>query len=455
MSTASTRTTWTSKPAFLMATIGGAVGLGNLWRFPYIAGENGGGGFVLLYLGFVLLIGVPLVSAEMLMGRRGQKSAINTMADLVRAENASSFWKVIGWFSLIVPIVGLSYYAVVAAWTMDYAALSTGTAFRGLDADSTQAIFDGRISQPLRQAMLHGAFMALTVLVVAAGVNRGIERMSRIMMPTLFIVLVMLVIYGMTRDSFMEAVSFLFAPDFSEITGRSVLIALGQALFSLAIGVGVLITYSAYMPREFSLQESALVICLGDTLVAVLAGLAIFPIVFDHGLNPGEGPSLIFITLPVAFGNMPAGQVIGPLFFMLLFFAAYTTAIGMLEPMISWLSERAGGNRPRLTVVTGIATWLLGLGSVFSFSLLSDTYPLGFIGVDLTFFGLLDFGIANLLLPLNALLIALFAGWVLRRETAAEEFGDGARWWLPYWRNSVRYFAPVAIAVVFIDLLTG
>lgn len=447
--------TWSSKSAFLFATVGGAVGLGNVWRFPYIAGENGGGGFVLLYLGFVLLLGLPLVAGEMLLGRRGHQSAVATMATLVRQENASSFWRVIGWLSVFVPLVGLSYYAVVAAWTMDYFGLSIAKAFEGLDSESTQSLFGKRIAQPAYQATLHFIFMLLTVAVVSRGVQGGIERITKIMMPALFVVLVLLVIYNATLDSFGAAASFLFAPDFSEITGRSVLIALGQALFSLAIGVGLMITYGAYMPQTFSLQQSALVICLGDTLIAVLAGLAIFPIVFASGLNPGEGPSLIFITLPVAFGSMPGGQYIGSLFFLLLFFAAFTTAIGMLEPMVSWLSERARGKRPMLTVIAGAATWLLGLGSVFSFGILSDFHPLGIVGIDLNVFSLLDFGIANLLLPLNAFLLAVFVGWILRREAAVEEFGSGANRWMAFWRFSVRYVAPVAIMMVFIDLVSG
>ncbi len=447
--------TWSSRPAFLLATIGAAVGLGNLWRFPYITGENGGGGFVLLYLGFVLLMGLPLVAGEMMLGRRGHRSAVATMAELVRAENARPFWKVIGWLSLIIPIVGLSYYAVVAAWTLDYLWLALDNAFTGLNAGSSQAVFNDRTSQPMRQALLHGAFMALTVYIIARGVNSGIERISKFMMPALFGILLLLVFYGLFQGSFSEAVEFLFAPDFGEITGRSVLIALGQALFSLAIGVGVLITYSAYMPRGFSIQGSALVICLGDTLVAVLAGLAIFPIVFGNNLDPGEGPSLIFITLPVAFGNMPGGQVIGALFFLLLFFAAYTTALGMLEPMVSWLSERAGGKRPLLTVLTGFATWLLGIASVLSFSILSGFYPLGGVNIEMTFFDLLDFGIANVLLPLNAFLIAVFAGWIVKKKTAEEEFGPEARRWNAFWRFSVRYVAPIAIAAVFMDLVLG
>ena len=445
--------TWTSRPAFLLATIGGAVGLGNLWRFPYIAGENGGAGFVLIYIGFVLLLGLPLVAGEMLLGRRGHGSAVATMANLIRSEGAKPVWRIIGWLSLLIPIVGLSYYAVVAAWTMDYFALSLTDAFDGLGAESTQAVFDDRIGRPFRQALLHGAFMAMTAVVIARGVNSGIERIARYMMPALFGLLLLLVLYGMVEGDFAAAFTFLFEPDFSEVTGRSVLLALGQALFSLAIGVGLLITYSAYMPPGFSLQQSALYVCIGDTVVALLAGLAIFPIVFGNGLDPGEGPSLIFITLPVAFGNMPGGTIIGSLFFLLLFFAAYTTALGMLEPVVSWLGERRRGKRVAPTILAGIATWLLGLGSVFSFSVLADYEPLGALGIDRTFFDILDFGIANILLPLNALLIAVFAGWALRRNSAAEEFGSQSRAWLGFWRFSVRYAAPVAIIAVLVDLI--
>lgn len=447
--------TWSSRSTFLMATIGAAVGLGNLWRFPYIAGENGGGGFVLMYLGFVFLLGLPIVTAEMLMGRRGRGSAIATMARLVRDEKASRFWKSIGWLSVLVPVVGLSYYAVVAAWALDYFALATVDAFDGFDAASAEAAFAAQSGAPLRQALLHGLFMAMTVAVVARGVNSGIERVSRFLMPALFFVIVLLVVYGFFRGDFQGALEFLFRPDFSSITGRSVLIALGQALFSLAIGVGVMITYAAYMPPRFSLHRSALTICFGDTLVALLAGLAIFPIVFASGLDPAGGPGLIFITLPIAFGNMPLGGIIGPLFFTLLIFAAYTTALGMLEPVIAWLSERAGGGRARLTIVTGSLTWVLGLVSVFSFSLLAGFHPLGLFGIEKTFFDLLDFGIANFLLPLNALLITLFAGWVLSRSVAYEELGESGQLWFRYWRFAVRYVAPVAIALVFFDLLGG
>ncbi len=449
------RTYWSSKPAFLLATIGGAVGLGNLWRFPYIAGDNGGGGFVLIYLGFVFLLGLPVMAGEMLLGRRGHRSAVNSIADLVRREDARSFWKSIGWLSLLVPFVGLSYYAVVAAWAIDYLLLAASDAFQGFDGAASQNAFGAQIDQPFYQAMLHAVFIAMTVWVVARGVNNGIERASKILMPALFGVILVLVGYGVVSADFGAAVEFLFKPDFSEITGQSVLIALGQALFSLAIGAGVLITYSAYMPQSFSIRTSATVICIGDTLAALLAGLAIFPIVFANNLDPAEGPGLIFVTLPIAFGNMPGGHAVGTLFFLLLLFAAYTTALGMLEPIVAWLEEKSPGKRKQLAVISGFAIWVTGLGSVLSFSVAADVHPLGFAGIDKNFFGLADFTVANLLLPANALLIAVFAGWVLKSTSVNEEFKTDPAAWKIYWRFANRFIAPVAIVIVLTDLLTN
>ena len=447
------RTVWSSRPAFLMASIGGAVGLGNLWRFPYIAGENGGGGFVLIYLGFVFLLGLPIMAGELLLGRRGHRSPVNSIAHLIRVENAGSFWLSIGWLSLLVPLIGLSYYAVVAAWSLDYLSLALTDSFHGFNATTSQDAFGERVDKPVYQAALHGAFIAMTIWVVARGVNDGIERATKFLMPALYAMILILVVYGFVAGDFSAAVDFLFKPDFSEITGQSVLIALGQALFSLAIGVGMLITYSAYMPADFSLRQSATVICIGDTLAALLAGLAIFPIVFASGLDPGEGPGLIFVTLPIAFGNMPGGQVFGTLFFILLLFAAYTSALGMLEPIVASLEERYPGKRRQLAVISGFAIWVLGLGSVFSFSFASDFYPLAFLGIDKTIFGIADFTVANVLLPVNALLIALFAGWVIRSASVQEEFDQDSAAWRTYWRFTNRYIAPVAIGIILWDLL--
>lgn len=447
--------TWSSRPAFLLATIGGAVGLGNLWRFPYVAGDNGGGGFVLIYLAFVFLLGLPVIAGEMLLGRRGHRSAVNSIADLVRHENAHPFWRAIGWLSLAVPFVGLSYYAVVAAWSIDYLALAAVDSFRDLDTEASQVLFAQRIDRPVYQTALHAAFIGITIWAIARGVHRGIERLSTILMPALFGMIILLVIYGIVEGDFGAAVRFLFQPDFSEIDGRAVLIALGQALFSLAIGAGVLITYSSYMPREFSIRSSATAVCVGDTLAALLAGLAIFPIVFASGLDPAEGPGLVFVTLPMAFGAMPGGHVVGVLFFLLLLFAAYTTALGMLEPVVAWLAEKNAGARRRMALAAGAAIWLTGLGSVLSFSTMSDFYPLRLLGLDVNFFGLADFTVANVLLPVNAFLIAAFAGWVIDRSIVDEEFAGASRGWRLYWRYTNRYVAPIAIGIVLIDLVTG
>jgi len=445
---------WSSRAAFLMASIGAAVGLGNLWRFPYIAGANGGGSFVLIYIGFVFLLGLPIMIGEMIIGHRGQLSAVGSMNLLVKRGNRSSFWKLIGWLSILVPLIGLSYYSVVAAWALDYMGLAIAGSLSAFTADTAQSNFALQIGMPIRQGLLHATFIAMTVIVVARGLHGGIEIISKIMIPGLFAILLLLVGYNLFQADFSAAFDFLFRPDFSKITTQVVLMALGQALFSLAIGVGVMMTYSAYLPKQLSLPASAAIICIGDTVVALLAGLAIFPIVFQYGLSPSEGPGLIFVTLPVAFGQMPGGSMIAALFFLLLFFAAYTTAIGMLEPVVSWLEEHHGFRRSKMAVLAGLATWLVGILSVLSFSSLGDIHPLDFIAAmqGKTFFDIIDFTIANILLPINALLIALFAGWSIDKAVVALELGVSGGPWLAYWRFAVRYLVPVALALIMIDL---
>ena len=449
------RSNWSGRSGFLLAAIGGAIGLGNLWRFPYIAGDNGGGGFVLIYLGFVFLLGLPLVAAEILLGRRGHKSALASISKLIREENAHAGWKAIGILSMLIPFIALSYYAVVAAWAIDYLLLAISGGFSDLDGNSSPAVFVERTGRAGYQIMLHGAFLIMTVWIVANGVNKGIERAAKVFMPLLFLVIVVLTIYGMFAADFAGALNFLFRPDFSKITGQSFLIALGQALFSLGVGVGLMITYGSYMPKEFSLRSSAIVICVGDTIAAILAGLAIFPVVFASGLDPAEGPGLIFVSLPIAFGSMPGGQFFGALFFLLLFFAAYTSALGMLEPVVAWLEEKAPGQRVRMTIITGFIIWVIGFGSVLSFGLWADVKPLGFLGVDMNIFGLFDYTIANILAPINALLIALFAGWVLRKHVIDDEFANDSGNWKGYWRFANRYLTPAALAIVLVDLAIG
>lgn len=453
--TKKTENAWSSRPAFLLAAIGGAVGLGNLWRFPYIAGEYGGGAFVLVYLGFVFLLGTPLMAGELLIGRRGHRSPISSISSLIRAEDASPFWHAIGWISTLVPFLGLSYYAVVAAWAIDYLSLATGGNFNGFDGVSSANTFNSRIDKPVYQASLHALFIAATVWVVANGINRGIERATKILMPALFAVILIIVGYGMFAGDFEGAARFLFNPDFESLSGESVLVALGQALFSLGIGVGLMITYSAYMSNEYSLRTSAIFICIGDTFAALLAGFAIFPIVFASGLDPAQGAGLIFVTLPIGFGNMPGGQIIGTLFFILLLFAAFTSAIGMLEPVVAWLEEKYPGGRKKVAVLAGCIIWIVGLGSVFSFSFMSDFQPLSLFGIERNFFGIVDFTVANVLAPINAFLIALFAGWVLRQTVIDQEFDEASSRWKSYWRLTNRYVAPAALVIIFLDLVTA
>jgi len=445
---------WTSKLAYLFATAAAAIGLGSLWRFPYVAGANGGGAFVLLYILFVLAICVPIMIGEMAAGRRGHGSVIGSMRRLIEAEGAWPGWRVIGWLSLAIPFFGLSYYSVVAGWGVDYARLAIVRGFAGVDAAASRGIFEELIGSPWRQAAFQGAFIAAVAAVVARGVRRGIEVVSKIKMTALFVVLVGLVLYNATTVGLGPALRFLFYPDFGEMTAAGVLTALGQALFSTAIGVGVLMTYSAYLPKGVSLPQSATLVSGSVIVVALMAGLAIFPSVLFYGLEPTEGPNLIFVTLPVAFGGMPGGRLVSIAFFGLIALGAFTTAVGMLEPVVAWLLERTGWRRAPLAFLTGLAVYAVGLPSLLSFNLLKDVHPLGFLPpfAGKTFFDILDFGIADLLLPLNALLIALFTGWAIRRTITPAET-DLTPDLFRAWHLAVAILAPAAIVGLMIHIL--
>jgi NSS family neurotransmitter:Na+ symporter len=447
------RDMWTSTFAFLYASAAAAIGLGSLWRFPYVAGVNGGGLFVLLYIAFVVLLCIPLMVAEMSIGRRGSASAVRNVESLVTHERAAAGWKAIGWLSVFIPFMGLSYYAVVAGWTVDYARLAIVYGFESFTAERSLATFDQLMQSPLRAALVHAFFIVCAVSVAARGVQKGIEWISRIKMSALLIILIGLVIYNGSQLDLGRSLRFLFVPDFAALNSAAVLAALGQALFSTAIGVGVMMTYSAYLPAGASLARSSTIICGSVVFVAMLSGLAIFPAVFAYGLKPTEGPNLIFVTLPVAFGQMPAGRIVSVLFFGLVALSAFTTSVGMLEPVIAWVMEKTGLNRARAAMLTGTGIWAVGLPSLLSFNVLKDLHPLDALTpfAGKTIFDLLDFGIANFLLPINALLIALFVGWAVRNETTAREVGlsDGR---FGAWHFAVKLLAPAAIVVLLISL---
>ena len=446
---------WSSRLAFILAATGSAVGLGNIWKFPYIAGENGGGAFVLVYLFCIAVIGVPIMMAEVMIGRRGRQSPINTMRALAAEEKAGHAWVLLGWAGVLAGFLILSYYSVIAGWALAYVFRSGSGLFTGLTADGVQSIFTTLVSDPERLLAWHTIFMIMTMVVVARGVRGGIEKAVEFLMPALFVLLLVLVGYAWNSGSFQQGLDFLFDPDFSKLTANGILIAMGHAFFTLSLGMGAIMVYGSYLPAGVSIAKVSIAVSLMDTLVATLAGMAIFPIVFANGLEPGAGPGLIFQTLPIAFGHMDYGAFFGMLFFVLLVFAAWSSAISLIEPAVAWLVENRGLNRVKASVVAGLVTWLFGLMTVFSFNLWSDFKPLSGIEVfrDSTVFDLLDYLTANIMLPLGGLLIAIFAAWKMSRASSVDELGMGERFFYPLWWFLVRYITPIAVILVFLYAL--
>ena len=443
---------WSSRLAFVLAATGSAVGLGNIWKFPYITGAYGGGAFVLVYLGCILLIGLPVMIAEILVGRRGGQSPIGSMRFLSRHENKSRLWQVGGWTGVLGSFIILSFYSVIAGWALVYVWFAVSGDFSAAAADpeataaNIGAIFEGLLADPVSLILWHTIFMALTILIVAQGVKSGLERGVTIMMPGLFIILLILIAYAaFGTDGFGRGVSFLFSPDFSKLTVEGVLVALGHAFLSLSLGMGIMVAYGSYLPRNISIPSASLIITILDTGVALLAGLAIFPIVFAFGLEPGAGPGLIFVTLPIAFGEMPAGGVIlGTLFFIFVVFAALTSSISLLEPTVEYLEGRRGTKRWAAALGAGFCVWLLGVASALAFNVWSEIKIFG-----KTIFDTLDYLTANIMLPLTALIIALFVGWAMARTSTEEELEMG-RGGYGVWRVVIRYISPVLILIVFV-----
>ena len=436
---------WSSRWAFILAATGSAVGLGNIWKFPYITGENGGGAFVLVYLLCIAAIGVPIMMAETMLGRRGRQKPGNTMGELAKEAGQSQIWKIVGWSGVIAGFLILSYYSVIAGWAMAYVFRAANGTFIGATPEGIGKIFADLTHDPERLLAWHTVFMVMTMAVVARGVRGGLEKAVRFLMPALFVLLLILVGYAMTTGAFMEGVKFLFQPDFSKLSKEGVLVAMGHAFFTLSLGMGAIMVYGAYVPKDISLAKTSFIIAGADTLVALLAGLAIFPVVFANGLEPAAGPGLIFETLPMAFGYMPGGLVIGVLFFILVTFAAWSSSISLIEPAVAWLVEKKGMTRVNAAIWSGIFTWFLGLGTVFSFNYAADIKLF-----DMTFFDLLDYLTANIMLPLGGLFIAVFSAWAMSRVASNDELNIQKPWGYPLWRFLVRYITPLAVIVVFL-----
>ena len=434
---------WSSRMAFVLAVTGSAVGLGNIWKFPYIAGQNGGGAFVLVYLLCVVVIGMPVMMSEILIGRRGRRNPVATMALLGQEEGGSRKWSWVGGMGVIAGIFILSYYSVIAGWTVAYVVKSATGSFAGATAEIVGRQFGSFVGNWKLVAFSHTFFMALTVFVVARGVQRGLEQAVRFMVPALLLMMLVLLGYSISTGYFGQGLAFMFTPDFSRLTWDSVLAAMGQAFFSLSIGMGAIMAYGAYLPEETSITGASGAVVLADTGIAILAGLVIFPLVFANGLNPGDGPGLVFDTLPLAFGQMSGGVFFSTVFFVLLSFAAWTSAIGLMEPAVAWLVEHMNRSRTQAAVSVGGLIWVLGFGSVLSFNVLSD-----FKFLKGTIFDNIDFLTTNIMLPLGGLLISVFAGWVMCRNSSADELG-GAGSLYTLWRVLARFVAPLGILFVF------
>lgn len=438
---------WSSTLLFVFATAGSAVGLGNIWKFPYIMGENGGAAFVLVYLISILVIALPIMIAEIMLGRRGQANPVSAVGNLVAESKASGLWRIIGWMGLFTGLIILSYYSVVAGWILafEWRALFGGLA--NIPVDEAGQKFDLLIAAPKEMLLWHSIFMGLCVLVVARGVKRGIELAAKLLMPALLFMLFGLMIYGMKYAAFDQAWQFMFDFDLNKITLPVVVTAVGHAFFTLSLGMGAVMVYGSYLNKSTSLLQVSIWVIIADTVIAIVAGLVIFPLVFQMNLEPAQGPGLIFVTLPQAFAQMSGGAVWGAIFFTLLLCAAWTSAISILEPIVAWATERFAWSRVKAAVLIGLLIWLLGIVTVFSFN--DWAFSFEFLGAQKNsgWFDIFDLLTSSILLPLGGILIALFAGWVMKDSARREELAmsDGL---YCIWRFLVRYVSPIAVSIV-------
>ena len=447
---------WSSRVGFLMATVGFAVGMGNIWRFPYQLGENGGSAFLIIYLACALGIGLPLLVTELSIGRRGGASASQSVVNVAAEAGRGSGWRIIGNLGIFCAFVILSYYTVLSGWTVDYLFKAATGTFEGTDAAQTGQMFADLLANPWVLMFWNTVIHLLIIAVISHGVQSGIERAMKILMPCLFGAMLIMVIYGTVAGDMAATLRFLLEPDFSKITFGTLMAAIGQAFFSIGIGMGGLIVFGAYMPKDYSIPRSSVAVILMDTGVAVIAGFAIFPLVFQYGLNPGGGPGLIFQTLPLAFGQMPGGQIFGSIFFVLLISAALSSCLGLAEGVTNWLDEHVHVPRRRgILYVTGSA-WLLGIASILGFSAWRDVRLLEFIpsyrGLDI--FDTLDTLAANNLLLVGGTLSAVFFGWMVPKALKLDEMGVKDGLFFGFWRFMIRFVIPPVLVVTLVMGIT-
>ena len=441
------RSHWGSRMAFVLAASGSAVGLGNIWKFPYITGVNGGGSFVLVYLACIALVGIPIFMAELYIGQQGQSDSVHSFEKL---HKKGTFWTIPGWLGLLSAGLIMSFYSVVGGWVLDFEFKSLLFQFANMNEAEIKGQLNGLLASPARQVLMHTIFFGLTTAIVYKGVKEGLERWSKILMPALLVMLLGLFFYSFSLEGFGKAINFLFSPKNEALSPGALLEAVGHSFFTLSLGMGVILTYGSYLNKEVNLPRVAITVAFLDTAIALLAGVVIFSVVFSFGLEPGSGPGLIFSTLPALFTKLPGGNILMIIFFLLITFAAITSAVSILEVVVARLSDHYKVSRRKATLVTSAAIYVLGLLSAFSYNLLNDVKVF-----NLHFFDLFDTLTSSYLLPLGGLFISLFFGWVLGPKAAKAAMGgkEGPWAWALLWLT--RIIAPFAILLVFYNKVIG
>jgi len=436
------RDSFSSKFGVIAAAAGSAVGLGNIWKFPYIAGVYGGAAFLFVYLAFIVAIGLPVMLSELIIGRKSRKNAFGAFKVLA----PGTPWRFIGILGVAAAFLILSFYGVVAGWSIDYIVLSLKNGFSSKSPDEISSLFTTLIESPIKPVLYQLFFMILTAAIVIVGIKKGIEKYTKILMPLLVVILLFLCIKSVSLEGAKAGLNFLFKPDFSKLSAEGVLSALGHAFFTLSLGMGTLITYGSYIQKDNNLVSTVINVTVADTVIAILAGIAIFPAVFAFGIAPSQGPGLIFVTLPNVFHQMPGGYIFSILFFILLTVAALTSSISILEVVVAYFMEELKMGRKASTILATVLISILGILCSLSMGVLSS-----FTFFDLNVFDLMDWISANLLLPIGGMFIALFIGWYFGRKKVQEEVSQGGTLsgaLLSIFMFLVKFIAPVAIAIV-------
>ncbi|WP_411739196.1 sodium-dependent transporter [Peribacillus sp. S4] len=435
---------WTSKLGFILAAAGSAIGLGAIWKLPYMTGENGGGVFFLLFIIFTLLIGAPILIAEFTIGRNAQKDAISAYKHIAPGKP----WALIGYGGVVASIILLSFFSVVGGWIISYLARSFTGSLSNLTQEEYGNFFNTIISNPYETVIAQLLFMVFTIWVVQGGVSKGIEKANKYMMPSLFILFIILLIRSLTLDGAMEGVKFFLKPDFSALTGETILLALGQSFFALSVGVSVMVTYASYLSKKEDITKSAFSVVGLNIFISLLAGLVIFPAVFALGFSPSSGPGLVFVVLPAVFNEMALGGIFMFIFFILLLFATLTTAFSILEIVVAAMIKGDSAKRKKASWIAGITVFLIGIPSALSFGVLSDVKIF-----NLSIFDFADYLTSNIALPVGALFISLFIGYQMKRIEVQKEFETGAdsgRSLFKLWYFLIRYIVPIMIILVFL-----